>query len=417
MGSPVNATRTPASAKPSSLSGLFISVFLLGLSALLWPGLAEREFSLDWRLGNMRPVFYGLAAVLGLAALAAWLARRRIGVLVEKVFPSRRHLLFALVTAALAFLMSLLAIELGLRLTGQPFRMTTSAAENAVAQFDPELGWTYIPNRSIVQRFGAEGREVAIHFDDIASRVRAPGVRRNPAKPSVLFVGDSFTMGHGVTYEESFVGRLEAMPDFPFQTVNLGVQGYGTDQSLLMLERHFTRFPTRAVVYTFIDDHVNRNENYDRRVIFPGVRFLGTKPLFGLRPDGTLYLRKPAVRLENLRYSRVAALVEIALYRYGPKPTDKLTRALVEEMRRYVESRGGVLIVLDWNMFWKKRGAPILGRDSFFRGMNLHLVDTGIDAPGGWNDWYIPKDGHPDARAHAHVAGLLHNALAEWVSR
>ena len=152
---------------------------------------------------------------------------------------------------------------------------------------DAELGWTYIPNQSVVQEFGADHRKIAMHFDDMGSRVGAPGVRHDAAKPSILFVGCSFTMGHGVAYEDSFVGRLEAMPDFRLQAVNLGVQGYGTDQSLLMLKRQFARFPTRAVVYTLIDDHVNRNQNYDRRMLLPKLRFLGTKPLFGLHDDGT----------------------------------------------------------------------------------------------------------------------------------
>ena len=79
----------------------------------------------------------------------------------------------------------------------------------------------------------------------------------------MLFVGGSFTMGHGVQYEDTFVGQVEAMPQFPYQAVNLGVQGFGTDQSLLLLKRHFNKFNTIAVVYTFIEDHIVRNANYE----------------------------------------------------------------------------------------------------------------------------------------------------------
>src|SRR5204862_1895735 len=105
------------------------------------------------------------------------------------------------------------------------------------------------------------------HFDVIGARVRAPGVTPAPAAPTVLLVGDSLTMGHGVVFDDTFAGRLEAMADFPYQVVDLGVQAFGTDQSLLMLIRHIRRFNTKVVVYTFIDDPLLRNATDDRRVL------------------------------------------------------------------------------------------------------------------------------------------------------
>ena len=46
----------------------------------------------------------------------------------------------------------------------------------------------------------------------------------------------------GLNYLESFPGQVSSVPGFSFQVVNLGVQGYGTDQSLLQLEKHIKKF-------------------------------------------------------------------------------------------------------------------------------------------------------------------------------
>src|SRR5262249_31940558 len=152
-------------------------------------------------------------------------------------------------------------------------------SENALAQFDAEIGWTYVPSRSHLRTFGSDRRLVPIHFDAIGARVASPDAVADPASPTAVFVRCSYTFGHGLPYAETFVGRLAADRGFPLQAVNLGVQGYGTDQALLLLKRQFARWNVRAVVYTFLEDHVTRNDNDDRRLLFPDATFLGTKPL------------------------------------------------------------------------------------------------------------------------------------------
>ncbi len=398
-----------------SLPGPILGLFLFLLAVLVWPGFLGRMFSLDWRLGNMRPVAYALQALLATLSVSAMLYRRQINRLYAKWFPTRKHLLFSLIAFSCSIGFSVLALEIGLRLRHFPFTEQLEVPENALAQFDPELGWVYIPNHTVVQEFGSARRKVPMYFDSLGCRVRAPGVRHDPAAPSVLFVGDSFTFGHGLLYEETFAGQLEAMPGFPYQVVNLGVQGYGTDQALLLLKRQFHKFNTKFVVYTYIDQHPDRNRVSDERLFHRFNRFVGTKPLFGLRSDGTLYLEQAPVRYADLRYSRLWACIQIVVLRRGPKTTLDLTRALVQEMRNYVESKGAVFVVVHWDerAYWKPETNPpsTLGGEPPFRGMGLNLIDTTADLPAGWSTWRIPGDGHPDARAHAYVSHLLFEAL------
>lgn len=315
-------------------------------------------------------------------------------------FPPGKVLAFSLPVLLVGLVLVCLALELLLRVLHLPLTETRIPSENAMARYDEELGWSYLPNHSVRQEFGSERRSVAMHFDAIGSRVASPGTRRNPQAPTLLLVGCSYAFGHGLPYEESVAGHLDAMAAPLLQVVNLAVQGYGTDQSLLMLKRRFHDFDTKVVVYICMCDHVVRNANYDRRILAPRARVLGTKPRFALERDGTLRLIEKPLRTEELTYWRLWASFRILWARWGPRPSLDLSRALLEAMREYSESNGAVFLVVFWD------GDP-------YPGLNLNLIDSHAGAPEGWDTWRIPGDSHPDGRAHQRVAGLIHARLQE----
>jgi hypothetical protein len=281
-----------------------------------------------------------------------------------------------------------------------PFDETWVPSETALARFDPELGWSYIPNHSAVQAFGNAQREVPMHFDAIGARVGTPGTPHSSTAPTVIFVGCSLTMGHGLPWEETFSGRLEGTPGFPLQVVNLGVQAYGTDQSLLLLRRHLREFNTKVVVYTFTNDHVARNGNDDRRLIFPHAKFPGTKPLFALTKAGHLVLREPPQRYTDMWAFHTWSYARLAWTRWGPAPDSALTRELVHAMRTFVEANGATFLVAPWP-----------GSHFAFADPGLQEIDLGALVPPEFHGWLIPGDGHPDARANALVARILADRL------
>jgi hypothetical protein len=307
---------------------------------------------------------------------------------------------------ALSVLVTLALGELACRVLDLPVQMRTPPPERIGSRYDPELGWSYPPGTTVVSRFGSDRREIPSHFDDSGLRVRHPGATHDPAAPTVLFVGDSFTMGHGVFFEESFVGRLEALAGFPYRVVNLGVQAFGTDQSLLMLQRHLHRFNAKVVVYTFIDDHIRRNATHDRRLLQVAADVPGTKPLFGLAPDGSLVLLRRPHPLPDAT-PRLISLFQIARRRLGPRPSVSLTQALVREMWRVSEERGAAFLVVHWRG-QEPRPTP---RATVFDGMGLDVLDLGAQPPPEWRTWTIPGDPHPNSRAHAYVAQLLARRL------
>ncbi|MBF0479697.1 MAG: hypothetical protein HQL26_09470 [Candidatus Omnitrophica bacterium] len=294
-----------------------------------------------------------------------------------------------------------LAAEVFCRLVKIPYKEREMPPETHVCQFDPLLGWTYESNKEVNYKFGNPPRTVPLYFDQEGIRVPSAGYQFDLKKPSVLLAGCSFTMGHGVPYEESFAGQLAQDQAFPYQVVNLGVQAYGTDQSLLRLKQLIKKFNTKWVVYTFIDDHISRNGNYDRRMLYKKSIFPGTKPLFALDKNKELCLVKNPLLYKNYFNSWFADTIQMRLGRllglFPPMPYD-LTEALIREMKRVTEDAGARFVIVDWF---------IGGEKSYGFIQNLSGVDVigTKDIFGTWDDRFrIKGDGHPNAVAHALIA-------------
>jgi hypothetical protein len=379
------------------------SLLCFVLAALAWPGVLGRFVELRWQIADLRPALGVISVCAALGGALLLHRRARVDAWLARAFPSRRRATLAALAVSLSLVLSVGAAELALRALGLPFRVEKTPSEYALARFDAERGWVYVPGRSTVQRFGADQREVALHFDARGVRVPAPEAARDPRRPSLLLVGCSYAMGHGVRYEDSLAGRLEATPGFPLQVVNLGVQAYGTDQALLALRRGLEEFDARAVVYPFICDHIARNSNSDRRILRPTRRFLGTKPRFALDSEGRPQLSEPAHEYDTPWESRLWSMLRIRLAGWGPPPSLELTRALVREMQRESEAHGAKLVVVQWEM----STPPAYCGAHPLDGLDLDVIDTAQAAPADWKDWKIPGDGHPDARAHARVSALV----------
>jgi hypothetical protein len=284
---------------------------------------------------------------------------------------------------------------------GIPYKQAWTPNEYGFARFDPELGWSYIPNKSAFNTI--ENLKIPVYFDENGIRVPYPGFKFDYSKPSIFFIGGSFTMGHGLLYEESFVGKFSTFKEVPYQVVNLGVQGYGSDQALLTLKKFLPKFNVRIVVYTFIEDHILRNGNYDRRALIPTARFIGTKPLFSLDKNGRLYLKKRPVLYKDYINSYFLDFLKIRIGKilglFPPYP-EKLTQEIIKEMKRYSEENGAHFVVINWR--WTEENNARI-----FQNLDVNVIDTLKDVPSGWSDMRLFGGVHPDAEASKHVAELL----------
>ena len=103
--------------------------------------------------------------------------------------------------------------------------------------------------------------------------------------------------------------------------------------------------------------------------------------------------------------------LRLAWAQHGPEPDPDITRALIREMRTFSESRGAAFLLVHWRQdieFPEGSGMRTGGGGvAVLRGMDVRLLDLGVEAPPGWDDWTISGDPHPDARAHRRAARLL----------
>ena len=156
---------------------------------------------------------------------------------------------------------------------------------------------------------------------------RYSGKERFPKKSNIVFLGDSFTYGYGVKYEDSFPGILENM-DFNYNIYNLGVPGYGMQKYYYMLsdflknnkaEKIFLTMDMTDVgdassTWTFISNNkfpviksLKINVEIDNWSKFKNSNFKGTKLI-------TFHLRNFLRYLKIKHKSNESTLDDAALY-------------------------------------------------------------------------------------------------------
>lgn len=203
---------------------------------------------------------------------------------IKIIFYKFYQLIPKLVFVGSSVVLTLFFIDIILRKLNYPYLGCESKGqvlETYFGSFDPQLGWSYNPSTSYYGVYNG----IEHHFDDNGNRVRSANWKQSLDLPKIVFIGDSVTFGTGLSFEDSFVGQFEAIFNQKYKTnvqvINLGVQGYGTDQSLIKLQQQIEDIKPLAVVYTFIPDHLYlRNLNYNRRLHFKCLEFEGTKPLY-----------------------------------------------------------------------------------------------------------------------------------------
>lgn len=133
----------------------------------------------------------------------------------------------------------------------------------------------------------------------------------------ILFLGDSFVFGRGVDRQQSIPEQLEARLDHA-EVLNLGVNGYGPDQSLLVL---------RSVGFALEPDRVLLG-------VYPGNDFrdLAVNGLFELGEDGELRATDSNAVSDEIPRLRILYLMQFLRYRVrGGSRYDALFRTLFDD--------------------------------------------------------------------------------------
>lgn len=165
----------------------------------------------------------------------------------------RQRLFFALAIVAIFIVCGALG-ETASRLAKVPVFQIAAANYVGWAKPDPVLGWRNSPG---VWR-ADEPPHAPMTFLPDGSRVT--GTPAGAAGDPIVIVGCSFAEGYGLPDNQTFAWLLQQR--FPRRPIlNYGTPGYGTYQSLLLLEDLIgtRKIHPAAVIYGFITLHVPRN--------------------------------------------------------------------------------------------------------------------------------------------------------------
>jgi hypothetical protein len=256
--------------------------------------------------------------------------------------PGRERLL-SIASTLMVTLVTLAGLEIFLRIADfREFRETLT--ESALAyDFDSELGWAPVPGyASTVASFRTT------HYKHNGLGLRDEEFKLD-AKPTIVFLGDSFVWGLDSEADERFSDLLKPrLPDYKIQAA--GVSGFGTDQEYLLLQRIWPKVKPAVVVLIFCG-YNDRDDNMRSLYYFNYY-----KPYFATLPDGSLKLMGQPVPRSHLLYFRdhwlirnlyLARLVTNVYLRLQhpkvtvPDPTEKL----VGKIREFVESNGAKFMV------------------------------------------------------------------------
>lgn len=160
--------------------------------------------------------------------------------------------------------------------------------------YDAQLGWVVADGRQSANGLYRSGRS------GIRTRHVGETIERDRNKKLIALVGDSFTFGEEVPYDETWGARLERLLNDRFQVLNFGVPGYGIDQMYLRYMRDVRMWKPDIVIFGFISNDVVRSTMLYPFLMFPEWDLPYSKPRFVQAPTGLQLINTPTIRPEQI---------------------------------------------------------------------------------------------------------------------
>ena len=202
----------------------------------------------------------------------------------------------------------------------------------------------------------------------------------DPARPSLVFAGESVMFGDGLTYDESVPAQVEAM--LGTQAVNMAVYGYSTDQAFMMVSAELPRFRRPvAVVALFMTALFGRNLDDDRPHLGPGLEW------------------RPAE--EHGRLVSLAGLIVPFRRELTVETGVGVTRAALRRIVDLARARDATPLIVVPQIGYEGPPARAL-RQRILDETELPYVFVELDSA-----WHVAWDRHPDARAASIIAQAI----------
>lgn len=301
-----------------------------------------------------------------------------------------------------------LSSELFLRLIHYPFngcKKIQELPENKFIKYDKELGWIYKAGINISMEPLDLYPGIKIITSEDAFRSSDQHLKVDYFKQRILFIGDSITFGHGINYNNTFSAQLEKLFENNIQMINLGVQGYGTDQAFLYLQRAIKKYKPMAVVFLYAWDQPERNNNYNRNDYFKCSKVIATKPRFTIRGNKLHLINRP--KLIEIKGSRLLVFFTRLIEKIKKTLLDRqkyeITRQLLTEIKKLGSDNSADTFFLNY------QSQMIGSLNDWYPGDEFFILNLDEYLPSDPIYWVNPKDSHPNELAHKKIAKIFYD--------
>jgi hypothetical protein len=315
-------------------------------------------------------------AAVALLGLTLLLLRPAAGRMAARATPA--GLAAGAASAILALALAAGVSELALRAIFPRAAEEAPAAAEPLRRHDAMLGWTFVPPR--VAHDASPGHPTDYAFDARGYRVPSLAQPVDPARPTILFTGESIITGFGLPWAQTIPARVGAV--LGTQTANMAVFGYADDQAQMRLAQELPRFARpKAVVILFSPGLLFRDFDDDRPHLGPGMVW------------------RPAVKPWRLE-----ALLRFFVPYRSSAQVDRvvaLVRADLQSEVGLAHARGAAALIV------VPHYGPLDPRERLLR--TRILDQPGL--PYVWVEldpaWRIAHDPHPDARGAQAIAAAI----------
>jgi lysophospholipase L1-like esterase len=276
-------------------------------------------------------------------------------------------------------------------------------------------------------RPNAEGFKKGVYY-----KINSKGLRDYEypyQKPNNTFriavLGDSFTEGSGVNFQETYAKILERKLDQnsfsrKYEVINFGVGGYNIDLYVAMLKREVIKYSPDLIIIAYT---LNDIETINESVILPS-ELENPKP-----PSPNIFERYVLLRCilceflmdftENIFHNSRSELVKYAEglnKRYGDNSADwKRVKDRFEEIAKITQSMNSKVLVLPFlvelnNYPFKTIHTKIvhLARDNGFFALDMLPFFEGKEES---QFWVYYKNTHPNSKANVIISDAIYDFL------
>lgn len=351
-----------------------------------------------------------------------------------------------LVLATVSTLLTLLVVEVGLRVLdvgptrwAHPWHLESDDKLHGVDVYpddprdyfevdirDEDVARQLIEHGVPEVRERAEATPFGVLFRYSAELCRGPEIP-DKTGPRIVAIGDSFTEGQGVRESDTWAEQLESLyhaAGGDTEVINCGRRGHDFPDIHEFFERQLPLEPD-VVVFAMTLNDAQQSEAFHEQQDFLNDWILDRRRMFMDAPKHRpFWSSRIWAFVEERSEARRVGEETTRWYRdmYGDANSEgwQATIEHVAAMHRAIDERGGTFLVAIWPLFvaleeeYPFEDVHRRIREGF-GARGVRVVDT-LEAFRGETTtelWVHPADRHPNERAHAIFARVVHEALSQ----